>query len=122
LLDTNIVLWASADPEKLSAAARAAIRRGPLTASVVSHWEIVIKAGKGLIGMGDPNAWWERAVELLAARTLPVRSNHVAALYSLPPHHKDPFDRMLIAQCAAEGMALVTSDAEVRRYSIPAVW
>jgi len=85
--------------------------------SVVSYWEIMIKSMKGTLDVGDPRVWWFDALEQLAATPLVLRPEHVAALYRLPPIHKDPFDRMLIAQAAVEGLALVTTDSKIARYA-----
>ena len=62
--------------------------------------------------------WWKRACELLGGSILSIRSAHITALAGIPEFHKDPFDRMLIAQAAAEGLTLVTSDKQIQRYSV----
>jgi PIN domain nuclease of toxin-antitoxin system len=85
--------------------------------SVVSYWEVMIRSMKGTLDVGDPRVWWFDALEQLAATPLVLRPEHVAALYRLPPIHKDPFDRMLIAQAAVEGLALVTTDSKIARYA-----
>jgi PIN domain nuclease of toxin-antitoxin system len=66
--------------------------------------------------------WWSRATALLGGEILSVRSVHVSSLAALPQIHKDPFDRMLLAQSAAEGLALVTGDDQIRQYSVKTVW
>jgi PIN domain nuclease of toxin-antitoxin system len=100
----------------LTASARAAIAEGPNVLSVVSYWEVMIKSMKGTLDVGDPRSWWFDALEQLAATPLFLRPEHVAGVYRLPPIHKDPFDRMLIAQAAVEGLALVTTDGKIERY------
>ena len=90
---------------------------GPNVLSVLSYWEVMLKSMKGRLDVGDPRAWWFDALDQLAATPLPLRPQHIAAVYALPPIHKDPFDRMLIAQAAAEGLALVTTDKEIARYA-----
>jgi PIN domain nuclease of toxin-antitoxin system len=117
LLDTNAALFALAAPARLSAAARAAILAGPNMLSVVSYWEVMIKNMKGALDVGDPRSWWRDALHQLAAAPLPLRAEHVAGVYSLPPHHKDPFDRVLIAQAIADRLVFVSSDAEAAKYS-----
>ncbi|MGD0904804.1 MAG: type II toxin-antitoxin system VapC family toxin [Terracidiphilus sp.] len=117
LLDTCSALLALADPDALSPAARKAILAGPNHLSVVSYWEVMLKSMKGALDVGDPRAWWFDALEQLAATPLALRPQHVAGVYGLPPIHKDPFDRMLIAQAAGEGLALVTTDGEIARYA-----
>ena len=117
LLDTNALLFALSVPERLSAEARTAVESGPNILSVVSYWEAMLKSMKGKLDVGDPRAWWRDAVEQLAATQLPLRAEHVAALHTLPPHHQDPFDRILVAQAIAEDLMLITSDAEIARYA-----
>jgi PIN domain nuclease of toxin-antitoxin system len=101
----------------LSATAKAAVAAGPNFLSVLSLWEVMLKSMKGTLDVGDPRAWWTEALEQLAATPLLVHPRHIAGVYVLPPIHKDPFDRMLIAQAVAEGLALVTSDSEIARYA-----
>jgi len=117
LLDTNIALIAMAASERLSRPARAAILRGPNVLSVVVFWEVSLKAAKGKLDIGDARAWWRDALEELAATSLPLRPEHVAELHNIPSLHSDPFDRVLIAQAATESLALVTTDAEIQRYT-----
>lgn len=116
-LDTCTALLALAHPEQLSAAARRAVLRGPNFLSVVTYWEVMLKSQNGTLQVGDPRAWWPDALEELAAAALVLRPRHVAGIYALPPIHKDPFDRILIAQAASEGLALVTADNEIRHYA-----
>jgi PIN domain nuclease of toxin-antitoxin system len=117
LLDTHTAIWALDTPENLTASARKAVLAGPNVLSVVSYWEVMLKSMKGRLDVGDLRAWWFDALDQLAATPLLLRPQHVAGVYALPPIHKDPFDRMLIAQAAAEGLALVTTDAEIARYA-----
>ena len=122
LLDTSTVIWALENPERLSAPARTALRKGPLILSVVNYWEVAIKARKGLFKIPDPVSWWSRATTLLGGEILSIRAAHISALVGLPGVHKDPFDRMLIAQAAVEGLALVTSDEQIGKYALKVVW
>lgn len=117
LIDTCTALFALARPEALSAAARKAVLRGPNFLSVATYWEVMLKSMKGSLDVGDPRVWWVDALEQLAATPLALRPRHVAGIFSLPPIHKDPFDRMLISQAAAEELILVTTDEEIRRYA-----
>jgi PIN domain nuclease of toxin-antitoxin system len=116
LLDTHAALWALERPEALSNAARNAVSSGPNFLSVVSYWEVMVKSMKGTLDVGDPRVWWQEALEQLAATALPLRPAHVSAVHGLPPIHKGPFDRMLIAQATVEGLALVSMDGEIARY------
>ncbi len=101
----------------LSISAKSAIAEGPNFISILSYWEVMLKSMKGNLDVGDPRAWWLDALDQLAATPLPLRPQHIAALYALPPIHKDPFDRMLIAQAAAEGLTLVSMDGEIAHYA-----
>jgi len=117
LLDTHTALWALDTPELLTASARKAVLSGPNVLSVITYWEVMLKSMKGTLDVGDPRAWWFDALEQLVATPLPLRPQHIAGVYALPPIHKDPFDRMLIAQASSEGFTLVTMDAEIAQYA-----
>ena len=122
LLDTSTLLWALGDPDRLSKRARALVASGENVVSVASYWEVVVKAQKGLLSIADLPSWWRRATELMAARTLSIRASHISTLATLPMHHKDPFDRILIAQAVAEGLDVVTSDDHISPYPVQIVW
>ena len=122
LLDTSTLLWALGDPERLSPHARRLVDAGENVVSVASYWEVVIKTQKGLLSISDLATWWSRATEFTAARVLPIRPSHITALAALPILHKDPFDRILIAQARAEGLALVTSDTSIAAYPVQTHW
>ena len=122
LLDTSTLLWALGAPERLSPRARRLVDTGENIVSVASYWEVVIKTQKGLLTIADLATWWRRATELVAARVLPIRASHVAALAALPMLHKDPFDRILIAQAVAEGLDFVTNDEPISDYPVRTIW
>ena len=115
LLDTHVYLWCRTEPSRLSAKEHAALRDpgNELFLSVASAWEIEIKRGIGKLDA--PDDWMERTEEF-GVKWLPVRSEHVRALRLLPPIHRDPFDRILVAQSRIENLLLVTHDPFVRRY------
>jgi PIN domain nuclease of toxin-antitoxin system len=117
LLDTHAMIWALERPEALSSAARKAVSSGPNVVSVVSYWEVIVKSMKGTLDVGDPRIWWQEALEQLAATPLILRPQHVSAVFGLAPIHKDPFDRMLIAQATVEGLSLVSADVQIARYA-----
>ncbi|MCG6534890.1 MAG: type II toxin-antitoxin system VapC family toxin [Syntrophales bacterium LBB04] len=118
LLDTHILLWAAGEPERLSDSARTLLtaHENTLFFSAASLWEIVIKLGLGRENFKvDPH----RLKKMLIAHgytELPITAEHALKIISLPSLHKDPFDRMLIAQARAEGMLLLTGDASVSQY------
>jgi PIN domain nuclease of toxin-antitoxin system len=84
---------------------------------VVSYWEVLLKSLQGSLQVGDPRTWWLDALDQLAATSLTLRPEHIAEAYTLPPFHKDPFDRVLIAQAAVEELRLVTTDRQIRDYA-----
>jgi PIN domain nuclease of toxin-antitoxin system len=118
LLDTNVILIAPENPGVLSQAIQAAILDGPNYLSVISYWEVMIKSMKGNLIVGDPRVWWRDVLEELAAVPLLLLPQHIDGVANLPPIHKDPFDRMMIAQSAAEDLTLVTTDREIERYKV----
>ncbi|MGA2195272.1 MAG: type II toxin-antitoxin system VapC family toxin [Bryobacteraceae bacterium] len=124
LLDTAPFLWAVASPEKLSAKVRKLIdnRKNPLFVSVASLWEIVVKAQKGLLPIQDPPRWLDAGLVGIEAAVLPIKPAHVYGVSQLPMIHKDPFDRLLLAQAASEGWVLISSDATLRQYRVPTIW
>ncbi|MBN9562727.1 MAG: type II toxin-antitoxin system VapC family toxin [Alphaproteobacteria bacterium] len=121
LLDTHLLLWAAGVPDRLSAAARAWLTDplNELLFSPASLWEVAIKRGLGRQDFQvDPRAL-RRGLLDNDYRELPISSDHAVAIDSLPPLHKDPFDRMLVAQAIVEGVTLLTSDAAVSQYPGP---
>ncbi len=117
LLDTNVAILAPDRPEILSLAVQQAILNGPNFISAISYWEVVIKSMKGKLNVGDARSWWRDTLIELAATPLPLLPFHVDPLHTLPSLHKDPFDRILIAQAAAEHLTLVTTDKQIARYA-----
>lgn len=118
LLDTHLLLWAAAEPQRLSPQARELLldpSNQPLF-SAASLWEISIKNGLGRSDFNvDPRRLW-RMLLANGYRELPIASEHAVAVNDLPPLHKDPFDRILIAQARVEGMPLLTVDKAVTAY------
>jgi len=117
LLDTNTALLALTNPAKLSRRVRKAALSGPNHLSVVVYWEVLLKTMKGALDVGEPRTWWLDALEQLAATPLVLRPEHVSEVSALPPIHKDPFDRILIAQAIVEDLTLLTKDEEISRYA-----
>lgn len=115
LLDTHLLLWALASPLKLSKEARKLIDTSGVYASAASIWEISIKASLGKLS-ADPTEILE-ALEPAGLSLLPVLGEHAGKVAQLPPRHKDPFDRMLIAQALTEPMILLTNDEALAGYS-----
>jgi len=118
LLDTHLLLWAAGQPERLSKKARGFIEKGEheLFFSSGSLWEIVIKRNLGRDDFKVDARILRRGLLDNGYSELPIASEHVVAIEGLPQHHKDPFDRVLVAQAIVEGITLLTSDPTVARY------
>jgi PIN domain nuclease of toxin-antitoxin system len=108
LLDTHLLLWALSSPEKLSKRARQRIDSSEVFASAASIWEVSIKSALGKL-KADPNEVLA-GVESAGFNHLPIIGGHAAKIAELPPIHKDPFDRLLVAQARFEPMILLTDD------------
>nr|VFJ86379.1 MAG: PIN domain nuclease, a component of toxin-antitoxin system (PIN domain) [Candidatus Kentron sp. H]VFJ88250.1 MAG: PIN domain nuclease, a component of toxin-antitoxin system (PIN domain) [Candidatus Kentron sp. H]VFJ95469.1 MAG: PIN domain nuclease, a component of toxin-antitoxin system (PIN domain) [Candidatus Kentron sp. H] len=125
LLDTHVFLWLRFSPEKVSRRALAAYRKpaNEVFLSLVSVWEIQIKQQLGKLDLDVPLAQllYEQR-EHNAVQFLPIELPHILTMEELPFHHKDPFDRLLIAQAIREEMTLVSSDGVFSEYSVPGLW
>ncbi|MFC4521471.1 type II toxin-antitoxin system VapC family toxin [Cupriavidus pinatubonensis] len=121
LLDTHLLLWAAGMPEKLSAAACALLEAddAELFFSAASLWEIAIKRGLGRADFQVDARLLRRGLLDNGYSELPIGSEHAVAIDSLPPIHKDPFDRLLVAQATVEGIILLTADSLVAQYPGP---
>ena len=117
LLDTHTLLWWLDDNPELSRRARTAIVDGhnPVFVSAATIWEIRIKEALGKLEI-PPD--FERALERQSFASLPITAAHAHAIATLPMHHRDPFDRILVAQAKCESLVLVTRDAHLRQYGI----
>jgi PIN domain nuclease of toxin-antitoxin system len=121
LLDTQLLLWAASEPGRLTPATRRLLEdpRHALLFSAASIWEVSIKASLGRDDFSADPRVLRRGLLDNGYVELPVTGAHAAAVLDLPPHHRDPFDRLLVAQAQVEGITLVTADAAVARYSGP---
>jgi PIN domain nuclease of toxin-antitoxin system len=119
LLDTHLLLWALADDARLSGEVRALIEDGSneVLFSAASIWEIAIKAGLGRVDFPVRPDAIARAARDTGFAELPVRASAAALVADLPPHHRDPFDRLLIAQAVSESLPLYTVDPLLPPYS-----
>ena len=114
LLDTHVLLWALSQPSKLSAAALKRINGAEVFVSAASIWEISIKSSLGKL-QAQPREVLE-AIEPAGFNLLPITGEHAAKTAELPPAHRDPFDRMLVAQASVEPMILLTNDQLLKGY------
>lgn len=121
LLDTHLLLWAAGDPNRLSVTARSLIENpdNELLFSVASIWEVVIKRGLGRNDFQVDPRLLRRGLLDNDYGELPILSDHVVAIDSLPGIHKDPFDRVLVAQASVEGITLLTTDSLLAQYPGP---
>lgn len=125
LLDTHTFLWWTMDSPQLSAAARAAISNPDHECwlSAASSWELAIKTSLGKIGFdGGLRKFVRHNLAANRFRLLPVDLSHSLRVAELPWHHRDPFDRILAAQCQVETLTLVSADNALRAYDIPLLW
>ena len=117
LVDSNALIWAVGRPTELSAAARQALQESnDRFVSIASMWEIAIKMSLGKLSLPDNLT---AALNTIAAVALPITPTHIDRVQRLPFHHRDPFDRMLVAQAMEEGLTIVTRDRRVGAYGVP---
>lgn len=125
LLDTHAFLWWDSSPEKLGKTVTELLSQteNAVYVSVVSAWEIQIKKQLGKLSLAVSLAeLMESQQQINEVNILPVQLNHILALDELPTHHKDPFDRLLIAQARIEGMEIATADPVFSKYDIKVIW
>ena len=125
LLDTHAFLWLITDDDRLSENARQTFlnTQNSLFFSAASLWEICIKISLGKISLKD--VWFQTIQEEMVNNTvqwLPIEMTHCAEVTELPFHHRDPFDRMLIAQAIVEEMKLMSRDSRLSKYTIELIW
>ena len=125
LLDTHSFLWWITNDERLSSHARSIISNGDneLLLSSASGWEIAIKARLGRIHLPDkPESFIADQLNLNSIQSLPIYMSHALHVYNLPSHHRDPFDRMIIAQAQVEDIPILTMDLQITKYEIKVIW
>ena len=123
LLDTNIFLWGLSAPEKLSLTARNMVASSERFFSVASIWEVLIKVRTGKLPLPVPAGDYLTAkMSANGVSVLSIKLEHVLQIERLQLHHRDPFDRVLIAQCVEEGWPIITSDPMFKKYPIRVIW
>jgi PIN domain nuclease of toxin-antitoxin system len=125
LLDTGVWLWSVGSVDRLNRKARELIADGTqeLYFSAASSWEIAIKASLGKLSLPEsPASYVPKRLSAQGIASLPILQKHALAVYGLPVHHADPFDRLLIAQARSEDMALLTADPIFRQYKVDLFW
>ena len=124
LLDTHVWLWMVAAPERLSKKGRSIViaADNELVLSAASTWEIAIKFALGKLALPEtPATYIPRLMARTAVTALPVLARHTLHVATLPRHHRDPFDRLLVAQAQLEELPILTADAAFRRYDVKTV-
>lgn len=125
LVDTHTLFWSGDDVTRLSVTALAAIQNpaNDRFLSAASIWELSIEVGQGKLALSLPyRQWMDRAIADLKLTILPVTVEYADRQSTLPPHHKDPFDRLLIAQALVEGIPIVSVDVAFDPYGITRIW
>jgi PIN domain nuclease of toxin-antitoxin system len=125
LLDTHIWLWFAVSPERLLETVRHELLSPDNEAwvSVASVWELAIKVSIGKIALPDTVDQFVAAYgEAAGFPLLSINAHHASAVATLPRHHNDPFDRLLVCQAMTQGMTLVTADTQIRLYALPILW
>jgi PIN domain nuclease of toxin-antitoxin system len=125
LVDSQAVIWAVDDPTQLSPTATAALQdpANDLLVSAATIWEIAIKVGLNKLSLsGSYRDWMNQAIAALGLTILPVTVDYAAAQATLHPHHKDPFDRLMVAQALTERIPIVSADAIFDQYGITRLW
>jgi len=125
LLDTHVWIWLLTDPERLSRLAHTALvaAENQLYLSSASTWECSVKVAAGRLDIdGSPEALLQEAIVASGVLPLPIEHSHALQTAKLPAHHRDPFDRMLIAQAQVERMTLVSADGQLADYDIEILW
>lgn len=124
LLDTHAFLWFAGGDPRLPSQARRAMEApdAELVLSAATVWEIAIKSGLGRLKLPEPLPEYLAQKVAEGFRLLPVEAFHAASVESLPSHHRDPFDRLLVAQAMAERMPIVTGDTALRAYPVKVIW
>lgn len=125
LLDTHALIWAVDQPDRLGARARSALEdaANEVVISAATIWEIAIKTGLGKLTLSVPyREWMDRVIADLRSTILPITVEYADVQAQLPSHHRDPFDRMLIAQAMAEEMLLVANEDTFDQYGVSRLW
>jgi PIN domain nuclease of toxin-antitoxin system len=119
------LIWALDDPTQLSAAATTALQdpANDLLMSAATIWELAIKTGQKKLALTQPyRQWMDRAIADLGLVILPITVEYADRQANLPTHHKDPFDRLLIAQALVDGISVVCADQIFDSYGVPRIW
>jgi len=124
LVDTHCWLWLTASPERLSESARAQVDdpSTELFLSAASAWEMAIECGLGMLKLPDrPAAYLMKYLAETRTAPRPITIEHAARVADLPEHHRDPFDRLLVAQAQIDALSILTADPQISRYDVTVI-
>ena len=125
LLDTVVWVWSVSEPDRISRKAHEVMNDldQEIFLSAVTAWEVAIKSGSGKLVLPEaPTSYVPRRMIEQGLRPLPISHQHALGVFSLPNHHRDQFDRLLIAQAKIEDMVLISSDRVFEQYDVPLLW
>ena len=125
LVDSHSLIWAVDDPSRLSPAAVTALQdpANELLVSAATVWEIAIKVGLGKLTLSSSyRDWMTQVIATLSLKILPITVDYADAQAALPWHHRDPFDRLLIAQALTDAISIISADGQLDAYGIARVW
>ena len=124
LLDTHTAMWALGEKEKLSVTAKLIIDdiSVPLCVSIVSAWEIAIKISIGKLNFAGGSDFFTKKMQRNGIEILDLKGSHIKYAESIPFHHRDPFDRIIISTALADGLTILTADENIQKYEVSWVW
>lgn len=124
LLDTHIFLWSTEESDRITRFDTTLNDpENEIFVSIATIWEIAIKQKSGKLGLSEHAVdWIAKRRELAGFKTLPILDRHIWTTMELPLHHRDPFDRLILAQAISEEMTLLTNDRKMRQYDAPLLW
>ena len=124
LLDTHTAIWAISNEANLSSRAKEIMVdiSLPLCVSIISAWEIAIKVSIGKLNFDGGSIRFLEQMRSNGIEILGVEGSHIEGVEKLPLHHRDPFDRLLVATAMVDGMTILTSDENIKKYDVPSVW
>jgi PIN domain nuclease of toxin-antitoxin system len=125
LLDTGVWLWSLQEPERIARRAREIMAdlQQEIFLSSATSWEVAVKAAAGKLRLPEPpHSYVPKRMAEQGLRPLVVSHPHALAVFALPPHHRDPFDRLLIAQANSEDMVLISADRIFHQYRVQLLW
>jgi PIN domain nuclease of toxin-antitoxin system len=124
LLDTHVIIWIAEDSSRISDTARNAISDTNVEkhVSIISPWEVAIKLGTGKLNIVGGLSEYYHMIDSNNFFVQSIKREHLRLISTLPRHHRDPFDRLLIATAIVEGMTLITADENIHKYDMPWLW